>query len=48
VKVIVIGTGTIGSAVRHSLVQHGHEVAVVTVETDHRTSGLKVLDRLNV
>jgi NAD(P)-dependent dehydrogenase (short-subunit alcohol dehydrogenase family) len=29
VKVIVIGTGTIGSAVRHSLVNHGHEVVCV-------------------
>ena len=28
-KVIVIGTGTIGSAVRHSLVGHGHEVVSV-------------------
>jgi NAD(P)-dependent dehydrogenase (short-subunit alcohol dehydrogenase family) len=28
-KVVVIGTGTIGSAVRHSLVQHGHEVVSV-------------------
>jgi nucleoside-diphosphate-sugar epimerase len=28
-KVIVIGTGVIGSAVRHSLVGHGHEVISV-------------------